>query len=180
MQTRLLSLAVCASLLLTLVVLTPSRALADSIDSISVTASGQAIVVEGNGGSLTYTVTNTGMNNVILNSLAFGPVVFKEGDDKDQPDPALKGGTCTAGLMLVPTASCTLIFNFTTVKQIGENDNDSGLSSVTATVGTMNGPDVSGTGRVKVKDFAPEPSTYLLFGTGLASMGGMLRRKLRM
>jgi hypothetical protein len=43
---------------------------------------------------------------------------------------------------------------------------------VTSTKGTINVEDVAAN--------APEPSTYLLFGTGLVGIAGMIRRKLRM
>jgi hypothetical protein len=176
MQLRLFSLAACASFLLALVTLIPSRALADSI---TITQGLSAGVREGKGGSITYTVTNTGGANVTLTGLGFGPFKFQKGDPFDMPISGSLAGTCGIGTVLAPGATCSLIFKFATPNGRGEKDDNTGTYSVKVLVGTKGGFSATTVGKINVSD-VPEPSTYLLFGTGLVSLAGVVRRKLRM
>jgi hypothetical protein len=82
MRSRSLSFIACASFLLTLVMLMPNRAMADSI---TITQGLGATVKEGQGGSITYTVTNTGGGEVTLSTLGFGMFFDKKGDLTDMP-----------------------------------------------------------------------------------------------
>jgi hypothetical protein len=181
MRSRSLSLVACASFLLTVVMLTPSRALADSI---SITQGLVVFPIEGFAGSLFYTVTNTGGNNVALSGLGVGPFLYQMGDPKDVPKFSSLTGTCGIGTILAPGAACTMIVNFTTPNGAHDKDLDTGTSSVNVLVGTMGGASALSKGTVVVTDFpkvagVPEPSSYLLFCTGLAGMLGVIRRKLR-
>jgi len=186
MQSRSFSLVVCAGFLLALVMLTPVRAHADGIKDISITSDGPVPINEGDGFQLKFTVTNNTNDTLTLGNLNAN-VVKHMGDATDMAIKDKITGSCVEHPELMGKNTgkntCKLIFKFTTGNDAPEGVAPDGIDTVRASASAGNTL-VTAEGTITVQDVplktTPEPSTYLLFGTGLVSMAGMIRRKLRM
>ncbi len=93
---------------------------------LTVTTMPHSAVTAGQSSNATHTVRNDGVANVTLTSVGASPTVF-----------TVTGGTCSAGYVLAPAASCTVTTRFTPLS-----------SSAALTTGTLTvvSPGVSGSG----------------------------------
>lgn len=159
-------------------------------------------VIEGDTGSLVFTLSNTSGQDINVTSLAFNPLTLSLGGNSDPTDivdifsfkPV--AGNCAS--TVANNTTCTLAsWNFSTFSAADDTDiPDGGIQGTLAvfdyTFGctTVGGIQQCQTGENPLAPFilvndpqpttpAPEPSSVLLLGLGVAAMGALSRCRSR-
>ncbi len=160
-------------------------------------------VIEGNTGSLVFTLSNTSGQDINVTGLSFNPATLSLGGNSDPTDIAdissfkSVAGNCAS--TVATNTTCTVAsWNFNTFSAADDTDiPDGGVQGTFAffdyTFGctTVNGIPQCQTGEIVLLPVilvndpqpsttpTPEPSSALLLGLGVAAMGGLSRRRSR-
>jgi hypothetical protein len=154
-------------------------------------------VVDSSNGSVTidnFLVTNTTTTKTTKNNsytVDIDSITASIGAHSDNPSDlvtsvAVSGGSCTDGTILAEGKSCTvdLTLDFAGGAPSKSHPNSYGINDIKLTVDAFNPQgengntaDDSSTFKTEVV-YTPEPSSLMLFGSGLLGLAGALRRKL--